>query len=101
MPEEPKKHITEALGGQFVPPPSDAERKERERVYNLIRGVLTCYNSLIALETDEARKSELEAKRTFYTDEFRRHVGMTDAERADVLRTYPGVLSQLRAELGE
>ncbi|MEU8221152.1 hypothetical protein [Kribbella sp. NPDC048915] len=99
MSDESKKHLTDALGGQPIPPPSAAERVERERVYNLVRGVLTCYNSLIARETDEARRAELEAEQKIYTDEFRRHAAMTAAERRVVLAEYPELLARLQAEL--
>ncbi|GAA1571191.1 MULTISPECIES: hypothetical protein [Kribbella] len=101
MPDEHNKHITEALGGQYIPPMTHEERKERERVRNLIEGVATCYNSLVHLETDDARRDELLAKRAHYDEEFRRRGSMTPEERQEVLRTYPALLSQLRTELGE
>ena len=99
--DEPGKHITEALGGRAIAPLSHQERVERERVRNLIQGVLSCYNSLISQEPDENRGAELAAKRAFYTDKFRRRVTMSAEERDEVLRTYPEILGRLRAELGE
>ncbi|WP_371403888.1 hypothetical protein OHA10_39345 [Kribbella sp. NBC_00662] len=101
MPDEPNKHITEALGGEFIPPLSHEERKERERVRNLIQGVATRYNSLVHLETDDARRAELVAQRAYYDEEFRRQESMSPEERQEVLRTYPDILARLRADLGE
>jgi hypothetical protein len=99
--EEPRKHITEALGGQRIAPLSHEERREHERVRNLIQGVLTCYNALISQEADPDRRTELEAQRASYTEEFRRRVSMSAGERNEVLRTYPDILARLRADLGE
>lgn len=96
--EEPRKHITEALGGRHTPQP-DAERVERERVRNLIQAVLSCYHGLVSQETDEARLAELRTREAFYTEEFRRHVSLSADERQEVLRTYPDLLTRLRAEL--
>lgn len=103
MPDEqgPTKHITEALGGERIAPMSNEERTEREHVRNLIQGVLTCYNALVGQETDSVRRAELEEKRAFYTEQFRRRVDLSAEERSEVLRTYPDLLSRLRAELGE
>ncbi len=99
--EEPGKHITEALGGQRIAPMSHAERRERERVRNLIQGVLTCYNALVSQASDEDRRAELAAQRAFYTEEFRRRNSMSAEERSEVLRTYPDILGRLRTDLGE
>jgi hypothetical protein len=63
--------------------------------------VLTCYNSLISEETDPDRKAGLEAERTAHTERFRRRVTLSAEERAEILRTYPDLLSRLRTELGE
>lgn len=97
--EESPKHITEALGGRYVAPPSDSERVERERVRNLIRAVLSCYHGLVNQETDEGRLAELRSQEAFYTEEFRRHVSLSAEERQEVLRTYPDLLARLRARL--
>ncbi|MFD7157650.1 hypothetical protein ACFV9C_23830 [Kribbella sp. NPDC059898] len=101
MPDERKQHITEALGGNLIPPMTHEERKERERVFNMIQGVATRYNSLVNLETDEERRADLIAQRAHYDEEFRRQNSMSAAERQEVLRTYPEILAQLRAQLGE
>lgn len=95
----PGKHIAEELGGRAVAPSSDEERVERERVRNLVQSVGSAYNSLLSRETDQERKTELAAKVAFHDDEFRRRDAMTAEERQAVLRTYPEVLRQLRAEL--
>jgi len=63
MPDEPAKHISEALGGRPVEPLSDAERVERERVRNLVQSVASCYSSLVAQATDPGRRAELRAGR--------------------------------------
>lgn len=97
--EQPGKHITEALGGRYVAPPSDAERVERERVRNLIQAVLSCYHGLVSQETDEVELVELRAQEAFYTEELRRHVSLSAEERQEVLRTYPDLLARLRAGL--
>jgi hypothetical protein len=99
--EEPRKHITEALGGERIAPLSHEERKERERVRTLIQTVASSYNTLVSLETDEQRRAELIAKRSFYDEEFRRRGSMTAEERQEVLRTYPEILAGLRTDLGE
>jgi hypothetical protein len=101
MPDEPKKHLTEALGGTPVPPLSHEEREERERVRNLIQAVRIRYNGLVGRETDSERRAELVAKRAHYDEEYRRQTSMTAAERQEVLRTYPEILAALRAEHGE
>lgn len=99
MPDEPTKHITEALGGRLIPPMSHAEREEREAVRNLIQVVASCYNSLVSRETDIERRAELVAKLAFHDDEFRRIGAMSGAERRTVIDTYPELLARLRAEL--
>ncbi|MFD3406174.1 hypothetical protein ACFWUU_36150 [Kribbella sp. NPDC058693] len=96
--EEPRKHITEALGGRYVAP-SDEERVERERVRNLIQAVLSCYRALVSQEADETRRAELQAEEALYTEESRRQISMSAAERQEVLRTYPDLLARLRADL--
>jgi hypothetical protein len=101
MPDEPRKHITEALGGRPLAPLGDAERVEAERVRVLIRAVLSAYSALISAEGDGARRVELETRRGVYTEVFRRRVGLLADERAEILRTYPGLLDALRADLGE
>ena len=100
MPDEHgKKHITEALGGPRIEPLSHEERVEHERARNLIRAVLACYNSLVNQETDESRRTELEAQRDLHTERFRRGPALPAAERREVLDTYPELLARLRAEL--
>ncbi len=81
--------------------PDDEERTERERVRNLIQTVAACYNALAGQETDTSRRAELTAKLAFYDDVFRRRDTMSADERREVLRTYPVLLEQLRAEIGE
>ncbi|WP_410792865.1 hypothetical protein [Kribbella sp. C-35] len=98
MPDEHGKHITEALSGRFVAPLSDEERVEHERARVLLRAVLSAYNGLIAAETDEDRRRELETERAVHTERFRRFAGLSAEERAEILRTYPELLSRLRAE---
>jgi hypothetical protein len=100
MPDD-RKHITEALGGDPGAPLSHDERAERERVRNLIQTVAACYHTLVIREIDTSRRSELTAKLAFYDDEFRRRDAMSAEERREVLRTYPAILEQLRAEIGE
>jgi hypothetical protein len=101
MPHEPHKHLTDALGGRRIAPPSDEERIERERVRNLIQSVGSCYNSLVSQETDPDRRAELVAKVAFHNDELRRLDTMSGAERRTVISTYPALLARLRAELEE
>jgi hypothetical protein len=101
MPEGERKHITEALGGRPVAPLSDEERVEHERVRNLIQAVAACYHTLVIHELDTGRRTELTGKLAFYDAEFRRLDTMSASERQDVLRTYPAILDQLRAEIGE
>ncbi|MEU4195715.1 hypothetical protein AB0E69_27695 [Kribbella sp. NPDC026611] len=101
MPEEPRKHITEAVGGRFVAPLSHEERAEHERVRTLLRAVMSAYNGLIGTAIDESRRAELEAELAVHTERFRRVVGLSAEERAEVLRTYPDLLARLRADLGE
>lgn len=98
MPNEHGKHITEALSGRFVAPLSDDERVEHERARVLVRAVLSAYNGLIASETDEARRRELEAERAVHTERFRRFAALSAEERSEILRTYPELLDRLRAE---
>jgi hypothetical protein len=93
--EELRKHITEALGGRAGAPSSDQERLEREQVRDLIQAVASCYNTLASREPGTG----LEAKRSFYDDEFRRRHTMTAAERTEVIRSYPELLAGLRAEI--
>ncbi|WP_433160448.1 hypothetical protein [Kribbella sp. CA-247076] len=100
MPDEPGRHLSEALGGQSAEPLSHDERVEHERVRNLIQGVLSCYNTLVNQETDADRKNVLEAERALHTEAFRRRVAMSPAERAEVLHTYPDLLNRLQADLG-
>ncbi|MGW5192216.1 hypothetical protein ACWEOO_23435 [Kribbella sp. NPDC004138] len=97
MVDEPAKHITEALSGQFVAPLPDAERVEHERARVLVRAVLSAYNGLIAAEADEARRRELETERAVHTERFRRFAALSAEERSEILRSYPGLLSRLRA----
>jgi hypothetical protein len=101
MPDEPNQHITEALGGAFIPPLSHEEREEREDVHNLIQAVTIRYNSLVGRETDSERRAELLAKRDHYDEVARHEPSMTAAERQEVLRTYPEILAALRAQSGE
>lgn len=99
MPDGPTRHITEALGGRLVAPLSHEERIEYERVSNLIRAVLACYNSLVNQEPDESRRTDLEVQRALHTDRFRRGPALPPAERREVLDTYPELLDRLRADL--
>jgi len=99
--EESRQHIAEALGGRPRAPRSDAERVERERVHDLIQAVAACYNTLAGRETDTGRRTGLVAQLSFHDDEFRRREAMSAEERAEVLRTYPGLLDRLRAEIDE
>lgn len=99
MADEPRKHITEAIGGQAVEPLTHEQREEQERVRHLIRAVLACYNSLVSEETDESRRTELEAQRAVHTERFRDRLTLSDAERREILDTYPDLLVRLRAEL--
>jgi hypothetical protein len=101
MPDEPSKHITEALGGRALLPLTDEERVEYERVRLLIRAVMSCYDALIGGEADGARRDRLEGRRAAYAEVFRRRVGLSAEERAEILRTYPVLLDRLRVDLGE
>jgi len=99
MPDEPAKHISEALGGRPVEPLSDAERVERERVRNLVQSVASCYSSLVAQATDPGRRAELSERLAGHDAELRRIDTMPTAERRTVIGTYPELLTRLRAEL--
>ena len=99
MPDEARKHLTDAFGGRRVTPPSAAERVERERVRTLIQSVASCYNSLAAQEPDPDRRAELVAQVAVQDEELRRLDQLSDAERRTVISTYPKLLAQLRAEL--
>lgn len=97
--DEPTKHITEALGGRRIEPLGRDELVEFERVRNLIRAVVTCYNSLISRETADARRAELEAERDSQVARFRRGFELTADERREVLDGYPELLVRLRADI--
>jgi hypothetical protein len=99
MPDGDEKHLTAALGGQPGEPLSHEERVERERVRTLLQSVASCYNSLVAQETDADRRAELFTLLAFHDDEVRRQGGMSAEERREVIRTYPALLDRLRAEL--
>ncbi|MEV6271273.1 hypothetical protein AB0L64_29200 [Kribbella sp. NPDC051936] len=99
MPDEPAKHISEALGGRPVEPLSDAERVEWERVRNLVQSVASCYNALVAQATDPGRRAELSERLAVHDAELRRIDAMPAAERRTVISTYPELLTRLRAEL--
>ncbi|GAA2843126.1 hypothetical protein [Kribbella solani] len=108
---EGRKHITAALGGRALAPLSAEERIEREQVRDLIQAVASCYNSLVSraagrevtnpdAEGAGDRDDEaLAARLAFYDGEFRRRDSMTAFERAEVIRRYPDLLAELRAEL--
>ncbi|MET9274364.1 hypothetical protein [Kribbella sp. NPDC003557] len=95
--EAGRKHITEALGGRAVAPLSDDDRVERERVRDLVQAVAGCYHTLVAQQA--GANAELAAKLDFHDAEFRRRDTMSAAERAEVLRSYPALLAELRAEI--
>ncbi|MDX3005853.1 hypothetical protein PWY87_29510 [Kribbella solani] len=111
---EGRKHITAALGGRALAPLSAEERIEREQVRDLIQAVASCYNSLVsraagrdatnpdaegAAGRDDEVTAALAARLAFYDGEFRRRDSMTAFERAEVIRRYPDLLAELRAEL--
>jgi hypothetical protein len=99
MPDEPRKHLTEAIGGRLVEPLTHEQREEQERVRNLVRSVASCYNSLVGQATDPDRRAELVEQLAFHDAELRRLDVMPVAERRTVIGTYPALLARLRAEL--
>ncbi|MGW7684850.1 hypothetical protein ACWGID_29185 [Kribbella sp. NPDC054772] len=99
MPDDPQQHITEALGGAPLAPLTAVERIEQERVRTLIQTVASCYNSLVARESDEARRTELVEHRDRADDAYHRVSSMSAEERAEVLATYPELLTRLRGDL--
>ncbi|GAA1572996.1 hypothetical protein GCM10009804_31890 [Kribbella hippodromi] len=90
-----RQHITAALGGRAIAPLSHAERIEREQVHDLIQAVVSCCNSLLSRDGGTRAAERL----AFYDDEFRRRDAMSAFERAEVIRRYPDLLAELRAEL--
>ncbi|TCC31319.1 hypothetical protein [Kribbella sindirgiensis] len=99
MPDEPRKHLTDAVGGRAGVPLSDVERVEWERARNLVQSVASCYNSLVSQATDPDRRAELAAELAFHDGELRRLGTMSGAERRTVIGTYPDLLARLRTEL--
>lgn len=95
--EPGRKHITEALGGRAVAPLSDHDRVDRERVRDLVQAVASCCNTLVARQATPS--AELMARLDFHDAEYRRRDTMTAAERAEVIRSYPDLLAELRAEI--
>jgi hypothetical protein len=95
--QQGQNHITTAIGGRGVTPLSDEDRIEQEQVRDLLQAVAACYHTLVG--RDSATSAALTARLAFYDGEFRRRLTMSDAERAEVLRSYPDLLAGLRAEI--
>ncbi|MGW6277239.1 hypothetical protein [Kribbella sp. NPDC055071] len=99
MPDGEEKHLTTALGGVPGEPLSPDDRVERERVRTLLQSVASCYNSLVARETDADRQAELATQLALHDDQVRRQNALSAEERREIIRVYPALLDRLRAEL--
>lgn len=95
----PGTDITEVLGGRYVPPLGDDDRRDLERSKDYLQAIASCYRTLAGRTDDETRRTELRRQVQRTDDAIRRLALMDRAERREILTNAPALLRQLRAEI--